>query len=243
MGRTVAVLSDLHGNLEALESVLRVLDDAGIDERVCLGDLVGYGPDPECCIERSRSTFRAIVAGNHDHAAAGLEDLNYFNPVAKEAMRWTIRQLGPDHKEYLSKLPLVQHVEHCTLVHSTPREPEIWDYVMTVDDALRQRESFTERICFVGHSHVPFFFEYSPQGYTIPQLPRLELKPDCRYLVNAGSVGQPRDGDPRACFCVYHPDEGILEMERVSYAVAKTQQKIITAGLPHYLAQRLGLGA
>jgi diadenosine tetraphosphatase ApaH/serine/threonine PP2A family protein phosphatase len=243
MGRQVAILSDIHGNLEAFEAVLRALDELGVDERICLGDLVGYGADPGLCIDRSREVFRAIVAGNHDHAAAGLEDLNYFNPVAKEAMHWTMRKLGPQEKEYLGKLPLLRQLECCTLVHSTPHRPQVWDYVMTIDDALRQQDGFADRICFIGHSHVPFFFEYSRVGHAIPQLPLLELKPDSRYLVNVGSVGQPRDGDPRACFCVYDPDKATLRMERVLYAVATTQEKIVKAGLPSYLAQRLALGA
>ncbi len=243
MGRGVAILSDIHGNLEALEAVLRALDELGIEERVCLGDLVGYGADPGICVEKARSAFRVVVAGNHDHAAAGLEDLNYFNPVAKEAMRWTMRHLGAQEKSYLGKLPFVRALESCMLVHSTPREPRTWDYVMTVEDALRQRGSFEEHVCFIGHSHVPFFFEYSAQGHAIPQLPILELKGDSRYLVNVGSVGQPRDGDPRACFCVYDPDEGTVRMERILYPVATAQEKIVRAGLPSYLAQRLALGA
>jgi diadenosine tetraphosphatase ApaH/serine/threonine PP2A family protein phosphatase len=243
MGRQVAILSDIHGNLEALEAVLERLDRLGIKEQVCLGDLVGYGPDPGPCIERARDVFRAIVAGNHDYAAAGLEDLNYFNPIAKQAMQWTMRKLGPEEKDYLGRLPLLRHIESCTLVHSTPRRPRIWDYVMTIDDALRQKDGFQNQICFIGHSHVPFFFEYSPHGHAIPELPHLILEPDRRYLVNVGSVGQPRDGDPRACFCVYDLDEATLRMERVPYPVEIIQEKIIKAGLPSYLAQRLALGA
>jgi predicted phosphodiesterase len=243
MGRRVAILSDIHGNLEALHSVLRAAHEMGVEQLVCVGDLVGYGADPGPCIDTARAECRAIVAGNHDHAAAGLEDLNYFNPVAKEAMRWTIRELGSEHKQYLGRLPLLRHVECCALVHATPLEPETWGYVMTVEDALRQRNSFEEKICFIGHSHVPFVFEFCPSGHAVRPLPRVKLSPDCRYLVNVGSVGQPRDGDPRAAFCVYDLDAGSLEIVRTDYPISSVQKKILDAGLPPFLAQRLALGA
>lgn len=242
------IISDIHSNLEALEAVLK--DAEGQYEAViCLGDLVGYGPDPNECVERiKRLPCLSCVAGNHDWAAIGKLGLEEFNTDARLATLWTQKVLNPNSADYLSNLPeKIVLEDKLTVVHGSPRYP-IWEYVLTSMVALENFQYFDTPWCLVGHSHIPMIFalwEENPR--TCALLPLNEdqtflLEPGFRYIINPGSVGQPRDGDPRASYALLDLDKGVLQLKRVFYPVNKTQDKMEEAGLPPRLIARLSFG-
>ena len=232
-----AILSDIHGNLEALRAVLA--DCAGaVDSVLCLGDTVGYGPDPLACVELVAETAESTVAGNHEYAVAGRMDLEWFNRYARAAAEWTRERLDDDHRAYLGALPLAREVAGATLVHASPAQPEEWDYLVTAEDGFFAFGHFATRWCFVGHSHVPGAWSLGSSGAA-----RVESERGRRYLVNVGSVGQPRDRDPRAAYAIWDVDAGRVEIRRVAYDHAATRRKIVAAGLPRFLADRLAAGA
>ena len=238
-----AILSDIHGNLEALRAVLADCEGA-VDSVLCLGDTVGYGPDPLPCVELVAQKAEAIVSGNHEHAVAGRLDLGWFNRYARAAAEWTRERLDDDHRAYLGALPLLREVAGATLVHASPAQPEEWDYLVTAEDGFGAFGHFATRWCFVGHSHVPGAWSLGSSGPEhLPGVTRLETERGRRYLVNVGSVGQPRDRDPRAAYAVWDAEGGSLEIRRVIYDHAATRRKILDAGLPRLLADRLAAGA
>jgi len=238
-----AILSDIHGNLEALRAVLADCEGA-VDSVLCLGDTVGYGPDPLPCVELVAQKAEAIVSGNHEHAVAGRLDLGWFNRYARAAAEWTRERLDDDHRAYLGALPLLREVAGATLVHASPAQPEEWDYLVTAEDGFGAFGHFATRWCFVGHSHVPGAWSLGSSGPEhLPGVTRLETERGRRYLVNVGSVGQPRDRDPRAAYAVWDAEGGRLEIRRVAYDHAATRRKILDAGLPRLLADRLAAGA
>ncbi|MFH1567805.1 MAG: metallophosphoesterase family protein [Gemmatimonadota bacterium] len=247
---SVAVLSDAHGNLQALEAVVEAARARGADHFLCLGDVVGYGADPGPCLRRLRELTETIVLGNHDAAVAGLQDLTYFNPQARAAARWTTAVLREEELRFLSRLPLALEWGDALLVHADPRAPDHWAYIETAAAAAAAMEAVTAKLCFVGHSHRPFIAALAgPAGIGGPPAPPLHrsegprpLDPGRRYLVNAGSVGQPRDGDPRASFALWDRRQNQVELVRVSYDVAAAQARIRDAGLPPVLADRLAVG-
>jgi diadenosine tetraphosphatase ApaH/serine/threonine PP2A family protein phosphatase len=215
---------------------------------LCLGDLVGYGADPVACVERVGERASAMVAGNHEHGALGLLDLRWFNPWARAAAEWTGAQLDRGHRDYLTALPLVRAVEDATLVHSSPRNPEEWDYVVSSEDGLAVFGDFATRLCFIGHSHLPGVWSVGSSGPDhVARLEgpeaRVRLEDGRRYLVNVGSVGQPRDRDPRACYAIWEPEARAVTIRRVPYDHAAAARKILAAGLPRALADRLARGA
>lgn len=241
----LAVISDIHGNLEALEAVLEHLEGQGVDQVVCLGDIVGYGADPNLCCDRVREVARKVVAGNHDHASVGLADPSLFNEPARRAINWTRPMLLQDHRRYLEGLPLTITVPEAetTLVHSTPRQPEAWRYLFSGADAVEEFGAFHTLCCFVGHTHVPVAFVERPDGAVASlALDRLRLQEGYRYLINVGSVGQPRDGNPDAAYLVLDREASKCELHRVIYDVQTAQKKILQAGLPPVLAERLAHG-
>jgi predicted phosphodiesterase len=241
----LAVLSDIHGNLEALEAVLDHVEGQSVDQVVCLGDIVGYGADPNLCLDRIRQVARKAVAGNHDYAAVGLTDPSGFNRPAREAIRWTSPMLLHDHRRYLEGLPLtltIPEVE-ATLVHATPSRPEDWYYLFSRVDAVEEFGAFKTLCCFVGHTHLPVVFVEGPGGdVSAGDMDRLQLEEGYRYLINVGSVGQPRDGDPRSAYIVVDWEASMCRLHRVEYDFRKTQNKILQAGLPPILAERLAHG-
>jgi len=250
---SVAILSDIHGNLEALERCIEVARRRGATSWLCLGDIVGYGADPSACLDRVRQLTDATVRGNHDGAVAGLQDVAYFNSQARQVARWTTALLSDEECAYLAALPLTLAREGGYFVHADPRDPERWAYVETASAAAAAVEVVSTRTCFVGHSHRPFIAAVpaSPQSdrpggrgarILASEAGPCRLDVDHRYLVNAGSVGQPRDGDPRACFALWEDEENTVELVRVEYDVAAAQDKIRAAGLPAVLAERLALG-
>jgi diadenosine tetraphosphatase ApaH/serine/threonine PP2A family protein phosphatase len=238
-----AIVSDIHANLEALEASLAELRRISPDKVLCLGDLVGYGASPGECIEAARQMARVTVAGNHDHGAAGLTDIRYFNSYARHAVMWTAAQLGREHLAYLAALPLA-HVEggKFRIVHATPSDPGQWNYIFSSEQARAEFGAFQEQICFVGHSHQAGIFEMREDGTVGPAGDHIEIVEGRRYMINVGSVGQPRDGDPRGCICIYDEAERDVSMVRVAYDIAGAQKRIIGAGLPPILAHRLSYG-
>ncbi|MGH7309369.1 MAG: metallophosphoesterase family protein [Candidatus Rokuibacteriota bacterium] len=237
-----AIVSDIHANLDALRAVL---DDARdlVDTILCLGDIVGYGAEPEGCIELVAERCQAVVAGNHEHAAAGLMPLDWFNPYARAAAEWTRRRLDDEHRAWLGRLPLLREFEEATLVHASPQQPDEWEYVISAEDGYRAFASFTTRLCFVGHSHVPGVWAQGSWGRSHEAgAVDIALEPGCRYLVNVGSVGQPRDRDPRAAWVLWDDQTRRVSIRRVAYDVTAARSRIVAAGLPRFLADRLGEG-
>jgi diadenosine tetraphosphatase ApaH/serine/threonine PP2A family protein phosphatase len=241
----IAFISDIHSNLEALETVLADLTTEGVDRVVCLGDIVGYGPDPNDCVARVEETCAATVLGNHDQAALGELSTEYFNEYARLATEWTSRSLSPPSRQFLSSLPYSMEFEGLRLTHASPLGPENWTYVLTLEEAKRQFGGYDERLCFIGHSHLPIVLEEEGdtcEAIRYPADETLELLPDRRYIVNVGSVGQPRDRDPRSAYVWYDTAMDVLRLRRLDYAVDTVQRKIIDAGLPAFLASRLAQG-
>ena len=238
------IVSDIHSNLEALDAVIADAEQrGGFDCVWCLGDMVGYGPDPSKCLGRLRGFELAAVAGNHDYAAAGLIDASDFNGAAFAAIRWTAEQLGADEKSFLSGLPTVNLQPPFTLVHGSLRAP-IVEYLLHPSQAITTFELLTTPYCLVGHSHQPFICrELRPAPMFFP-LPGVEPSPlgEGRCIINPGSVGQPRDRDTRASYAVFDSDGRAIEHYRVEYDIAATQAKMQIAGLPQYLIDRLSYG-
>jgi diadenosine tetraphosphatase ApaH/serine/threonine PP2A family protein phosphatase len=237
-----AILSDVHANLEALRAVLA---DAAprADAVLCLGDTVGYGAEPAACIDLLGDRARAVVAGNHEHGVAGLLDISWFNRWARAAAEWTREQLDDDHRAWLAALPLTHELDEATLVHASPAQPDEWDYIVSAEDGWAAFPHFTTRWCFVGHSHVPGVWSLGSSGPDHDRHIRL-VRADAgrRYIVNVGSVGQPRDHDPRAAYGLWDADAGSVELRRVTYDVEAARRKIMAAGLPRFLADRLAAG-
>lgn len=235
------MISDIHSNLEALERVIEKVGKS-VDQWICLGDLVGYGANPNECVEIIRDLTSHVIAGNHDRAAVGLTNTNYFNPIAKAAIVWTGRILRKENKEYLKKLKLTLKLGNSYFVHSSPSNPSAWQYIFSLDDAVYEFSHFKEMICFIGHSHLAFAIKQDGGQYRIIEDSEFSLNEEHKYLINVGSVGQPRDLDPRACCVVWDDEIGALHFFRVEYEVEKVQKKIVDAGLPQFLADRLKYG-
>ncbi len=241
-----AILADIHSNLAAFESVLQDIEAKGdCDQIWCLGDVVGYGPDPGQCIKLLREYNHLCIAGNHDWAAIHKIDTSDFNPVAAEACHWTAQQLTDDDISYLENLPLNLCQGDFTLVHGSPREP-IWEYLLSTRAARDNFGYFETSFCFIGHSHVPLVFEYVDQSgkCTLRQLEAgdvLELG-EHRLIINPGGVGQPRDGDPRASYGIYDAEAKVYYHYRVEYDIRATQRRLVEAGLPLPLILRLSQG-
>jgi predicted phosphodiesterase len=237
-----AIFSDIHGNLEALQTVLKELEKEKADIHLCVGDIVGYGANPTECIREVQALNPVIVCGNHDWAACGMVSSEYFNTYAKNAILWTERQLGEDDKTYLKSLPLTYEDKLVTMVHGTLDFPEEFSYMFDGYAAAKTMELMKTPICFIGHSHIAGTFYERKKIVRYSSGSVIELKPRDTHIVNVGSIGQPRDGDPRASYCVYDSTKGIVEIKRVPYDVVHVQQKILNAGLPSMLASRLGEG-
>ena len=244
-----AVLSDVHGNLEALSTVLADAASEGALGILCLGDAVGYGADPAPCIELLGERSTRMVAGNHEHGALGLLDVRWFNAAARAAALWTRDRLGADHQNFLTGLPLASTLGEATCVHASPRRPEEWDYLLSAEDGFQAFGDFATRLCFVGHSHRPGVWSLGSSGPTYEDLAgpafhdrRIPFQDGRRYIINVGSVGQPRDRDPRAAYVLWDEDERSVTLRRVTYDHKAAAAKILRAGLPRALANRLAHG-
>ena len=241
------ILSDLHANLQSLDAVLA--DARGrYDQALCCGDLIGYGADPNAIVDWVRANCTSVVRGNHDKACTGLDDLEWFNPVARHAALWTQRSLSPANAEYartLPKGPII--VENFEMVHGSPYDED--EYVLAADEATQAFGYLERRLTFFGHTHVQGGFIWNQSRVETILRPSLrtsnqvmEIDPACAYLVNPGSVGQPRDGDPRAAYALFDSGASMLTYCRVPYDIAGAQKAIRDAGLPPILADRLAVG-
>lgn len=239
---TTILLSDVHANYEALEAVFREIDTRRPDRVLCLGDIVGYGASPNECLDLVRERCDVVLLGNHDAAASGGPEAARFNIYARVAAEWTAKTLTRSNREFLQKLPLTATEEGFYCVHASPATPRDWEYLLDRFDAEPQFAYFTEPVCFIGHTHQPAAFQADPGGTRQLPLPDLRLDPKRRYILNVGSVGQPRDRDPRACFVVFHDGSGEVEYVRVPYDVEGAQARIRAAHLPDVLATRLATG-
>ena len=242
------VLSDIHANIDALESVLTAAPPGTWDRAIVLGDLVGYGAEPNAVVDRVRALDpMAVIRGNHDKAGSGLDDGSSFNHVARMAALWTLEALSDDNREYLRALPQGPAVidDRLEICHGAPFDED--HYIFDGDDAARALGAITRQVCLFGHTHLPVVFRrgvdlfdgFMPQGSETLTVP---IEGGMSYLVNPGSVGQPRDGDPRAAFGIYDADAPSLILRRVAYPLDKAQRRILDAGLPASLANRLGVG-
>jgi predicted phosphodiesterase len=242
------ILSDIHANLDALEAVLAAAPPGTWDRVIVLGDLVGYGADPNAVVDKVRALNPlAVIRGNHDKACCGIEDASNFNHVARIAASWTEDHLTPSNREYLRDLPagpmaIDDRLEIC---HGSPYDED--HYIFDAEDARRALEAGDRQLCLFGHTHLPVVFMRSRDSYDafLPEGDAdttLALQDGVRYVVNPGSVGQPRDGDPRAAFALYDTEGPMLTLRRIPYAVDSAQRRILGAGLPASLANRLAVG-
>jgi len=239
-----ALFSDIHSNLEAFRAVREALKKESIDRFICIGDIVGYGADPGECIRQVRELKADVVAGNHDYAAVGKTSIARFNSYAQEAALWTRAQLNPSERDFLAGLELIKEYPDFAIVHAALDEPEKWHYILRTPDAQNNFHLLNKRILFIGHSHVPSVFEETMGNNAEPQCrpffkEQINLKAGSRYIINVGSVGQPRDGDPRASFAIYDTEREEVQIRRVNYDVAIASDKILKAGLPEKLAYRI----
>jgi predicted phosphodiesterase len=236
-----ALLGDIHSNIEALNAVLEDAGQHGCSKYACLGDVVGYNANPIECLELISGMKCACVRGNHDHYCSHEENLNGFHPLAADVVDWTRRQLNADQRAFLRQLRLTTSVETFTIVHSTLDTPEMWGYVF---DKLEAEANFNYQntaLCFYGHTHVPLAFEKS-DSIRFGLYSKIKITLGKKYFINVGSVGQPRDGDPRAAYVIYDLVNNVVELRRVPYDIQKTQKKILDAGLPGRIAARLAVG-
>ena len=236
-----AVLSDIHANLEALDAVLADARAQGCDDFVCLGDVVGYNANPSECVKRIQELQCPVVKGNHDEQASIAAPTEGFNELAEEAIGWTREHLSAADKAWLADLRLTRQVRDFTIVHATLDTPGQWGYVFNDLDAIA---SFTYQhtpLCFFGHTHWPTAFvrDENVQRIAVGQI---ALGAGRKYFINPGSIGQPRDRDWRAAYCIYHTDRQVVEERRVKYDFETAQRKIREAGLPARLADRLAVG-
>lgn len=238
-------MSDIHANLAALRAVLDDIELRGGVEKIwCLGDIVGYGPDPQECLKLLCQTNHTCVAGNHDWAAIGKLDTAEFNPDAATACQWTAQQLHPADIAYLGNLPLVIEEADFTLVHGSPREP-IWEYLTSTSLAQENLAYFKSPFCLVGHSHLPLIFSFDASVKCVSS----QFLTDTglvlgrnRLIINPGSVGQPRDGNPQASYALYDSETRLVRLYRISYDIRSTQTRMVKYGLPRRLVARLNYG-
>ena len=236
-----AIIADIHGNLEALDAVLKDTREQKCTHYACVGDVVGYGANPKECLDIIRGMGMPCVKGNHDEYCSTEDTLEGFNPHAAEAVFWTRKQLPEDDKQWLRDFKYIRLVGSFSMVHATLDGPQRWGYVF---DRLAAAASFTYQntaVCFFGHTHVPVAFirDSVVRGGTYS---KFKVEAGRNYFVNVGSVGQPRDGNPAAAYVIYDLGEGSIELRRIMYDIPKAQEKIRAAGLPDRLADRLALG-
>ena len=237
------IFSDIHSNLEALQAVIKAYKSEGIDEYLCLGDVVGYGANPAECIEATKDITQIIIAGNHDWAVAGLFSLEYFNDWAKQAVIWTQKKIDSAERNFLASLRLIYENEDFILVHGSLDQPGEFNYMTDSQRASQTFALMKKTICFLGHTHSADIFIQDKEGRIDYQREaRLKLKEGYRYIVNVGSVGQPRDDNNKASLCIYDTAKGEVLIKRVSYDIKSAQEKIVVAGLPPFLAARLSMG-
>lgn len=234
------IFSDVHSNLEALEAVIEAYKSEAIDKYFCIGDSVGYGANPNECVAKIKAITAVAVAGNHDQASINLYPADNLNSFARQAVLWTADYINEETRYFLEGLKLTFKNEDLTLVHGTLDNPEEFNYLSDSDDAWRTFGILQTNLCFIGHTHLPgIFIRDMLDNVFYRQDPSFKLKQGNKYIINVGSVGQPRDGDPRAGFCIFDSGSQTIHLERAAYDIAQARRKIIEAGLPQYLGDRL----
>jgi predicted phosphodiesterase len=237
-----AFISDIHANLEALEAVFEDITSQKIDEVICLGDIVGYGANPNECCDLVKKNCPVTLLGNHDAAAVDQLSTQHFNIHAKIAIEWTSQNLKKESEAFLEALPFKATKPSMTLVHATPYEPNMWYYITSLEEAAFNYQFFDTQLCLVGHTHIPIIIVldkekelYVHQDSVI----HLEDIKGSRLLINVGSVGQPRDRNPKSCYGIFDSDAGEFSYRRVSYNIEKTQAKMKKIKMPEFLINRL----
>lgn len=233
-----AVISDVHSNIEALSAVFSDLEQTGIERVICLGDIVGYGADPDDCLHLIKDKCEVVIRGNHDSAVSGSEEYSSFNPEAEEAIHWTRNRISEEWKSYLETLPMIFEENGIVYVHASPHKPERWSYIVSREDALFEFRYFKGSAAFIGHSHLSGIFCHDGDTFDVEVI----LNENKRYIINVGSVGQPRDGNSNAAYAVYDDTMKSVNINRVAYDVESAAEKIIDAGLPSFLSSRLTAG-
>ena len=237
------IFADIHSNLEALEKVLDAYKNESIDQYLCLGDVVGYAANPVECIEKIESLAIVAIAGNHDWAAVNLFSIDYFNPLAREAIFWTKRNLDDKSRCFLESLKLTYKNEALTLVHGTLNNPQDFNYMADGYSAEETFRLLETNICFIGHTHVAGIFTKDKDDRILYREDNeLEIVAGNKYIINVGSVGQPRDGNSAAVYCIYDTEKKEVQIKRIDYDIGTARKKIVDAGLPEFLGHRLFLG-
>ncbi|MGD9200636.1 MAG: metallophosphoesterase family protein [Chitinispirillia bacterium] len=240
-----AIISDIHANLEALSAVLFDIESLNIDEIICLGDIIGYGPNPNECISLLHKKCPIILMGNHDAAVLDTLSTQNFNINAKIAIEWTEKHLTDENKGILKKLPMTKIDDNKTYVHATPYEPKMWYYITSVEEAAFNFQFFDTTFCFVGHTHIPMIIALDEsKTISVSQEENLDFSKsvNSHYLINVGSVGQPRDRNPKSSYCIVDTDASLITLRRIDYDVKKCQEKMKKHKLPDFLISRLKEG-
>ncbi len=237
-----AIISDVHSNLEALEEVMKDIGKQNINQILCAGDIVGYCANPQQCLEVIRSLNIITIAGNHDQAACEKLDPLFFREEGKKAIYWAQKQLRKSDLDFLSGLELTYKNNDLIMAHGSLDEPDRFFYLFDITNAITTFELMDRIICFVGHTHIPQIFVREGKRSFLSDSLNITLQAGCKYLVNVGSVGQPRDNLPLASYCIYDKDNKTVEIRRVPYDINATQMKILEANLPEMLARRLAIG-
>ena len=239
-----AILADIHSNLEAFEAVLAACRQEGVRGYFCLGDTIGYGANPRECLDLLKELTPRHVAGNHEWGVMGRHPLDAFSDIAQKGILWTRSQLRDEDAALFARMPLVGREPDFHFVHATLNTPDQFIYLKDISQASETFFLMKENLCFVGHTHIPRIMVYNNHNHLTHYHPRtvLEVQKNFKYIVNVGSVGQPRDGSPLASYGIYDPDLARVEIKRAAYDVATAQRKILQSGLPDSLAQRLAVG-
>lgn len=236
------ILSDIHGNLQALEAVLAALKTEEVDAYISLGDVVGYGAEPQECVELLSGLTDVCLSGNHEWAVLGKIGTSSFNEDARLAVEWTQTHLDHHAKKLLDAWPLTYQNDDLVAVHGTLQHPEQFVYLMSLRQARNTFMLMEKPVCFVGHTHAPAIIAEQDSEVSPIHSPHCRMEPGARYIINVGSVGQPRDGNPLAAYCVYDTGKREADIRRIPYNITEAQKRIAKAGLPHFLSQRLAMG-
>jgi len=240
------IIADVHSNIEALRAVLSILKGQKIDKFLCVGDIVGYGASPNECVEEVKKLNGEVVLGNHEWGVLHPEILPLFNPMARQAIEWTKRELFRENIDYLSHLEVSKENELFSMVHSSLYEPTRWHYIFSPEEAELNFSQMKRKVCFFAHSHQAVIYsKYQGdrcKGFAFPEGGKMGIEENHRYLINPGGVGQPRDGNPQASFAIYDTQSKTVQIRRCGYDIDKAKEKILRAGLPPFLAERLLYG-
>ena len=239
----IALVSDIHGNLEAFQAVLKEIEKQKVDRINCLGDVIGYGCDPLACLELVDQNCSAKLMGNHEYAAIGVLPSKAMNLAARQSIHWTTAQLKDRELAMIADYEMTTEDAGCLMVHASPQEPDEWHYVLSQLEATEAFDHLHQKLAFHGHTHLPLIFCKAPNG-KVRTIVGHDIDPDeeCSYLINVGSVGQPRDNDPRASYVIYDADEISISYHRVEYDFKITQAKMCKAEMPSMLIDRLEVG-